>query len=103
MQRPRNLSSRADACAPWTRPSRRATCWRTVAALLMGALLGVLAGMRYDLALGLPEGASAVLQSLAFTATWTWMGSGSLAQREDALHLSPDDLSPTGDDPGALS
>ena len=66
--------------------------WWSITALLSGALLGVLAGMSYDALLGLPEGASTVLKSLAFTATWTWMGSGSLAQGRAVMRLAPEDL-----------
>ncbi len=107
MQRPVDLASPRSSCALRTRRlrraawwrARRATVWRATTAVLTGALLGVLAGMRYDVTLGLPEGASALLQSLAFTATWTWMGSGSLAQGRASLHLEPDDLPATEPSP----
>jgi hypothetical protein len=47
----------------------RAALWWSVTALLTGALLGMLAGMRYEVTLGLHEGSSAALRSLAFTVT----------------------------------
>ncbi len=48
--------------------------WSSLVALATGALLGVLAGMPYDVLFGLPEPACAVLRSLALTATWSCVG-----------------------------
>jgi hypothetical protein len=48
--------------------------WRAVAALAIGALLGALAGMRYDLVFGLSEPLCVIVQSAVFTAAWTSIG-----------------------------
>ena len=98
MQRPSDLAPRLPPLTLWVPPARRATVWWSITALLTGALLGVLAGIRYDVTLGLPEEASAALQSLAFTATWAWMGSGSLAQSDAALCLFVERLPATSED-----
>ena len=64
---------------PLLAPEGGLTCegevlWPSLVALATGVLLGVLAGMRYDVLFGLPEPACAVLQSLVLTATWSCVG-----------------------------
>jgi hypothetical protein len=58
--------------------------WPSLVALATGALLGVMAGMRYDVLFGLPEPACAVLRSLVLTATWSCVGQVQPAQIEAA-------------------
>jgi hypothetical protein len=50
--------------------------WPSLAALALGALLGAVAGMRYDVVFGLPEPACDILRSLVVTATWTCLSQG---------------------------
>ena len=55
-----------------TRPVK--VLWRALAAMIVGALLGALAGTRYDLVFGVSQPLSAVVQAVVFTVAWTCAG-----------------------------
>jgi hypothetical protein len=75
MDRRLSLANELPLPAPDKRPARSAgVLWRSLSAVAIGAVLGTLAGARYDVLFGLSDPVCALLQSLLFTATWTYAG-----------------------------
>jgi hypothetical protein len=75
MERPHDLWADMVLEAPdegVTRPAEM--LGRALAAVVVGALLGALAGTRYDLVFGLPQHLSAIVQAAVFAAAWTCAG-----------------------------
>lgn len=58
----------------WFHISCREVVWHTLAALAWGAVLGALAGLRYDLMFGFSEAECATVQTLIVTVCWTYVG-----------------------------
>ena len=75
VERPRDLWADMALEAPDEgAPQSSHMLWRALSAVAIGALLGALAGTRYDLVFGLSQSLSAIVQAAAVAAAWTSIG-----------------------------